>query len=815
MRKYLIWFGVVLASLLVWLAMRNRGPAATGSLRPHSETRAVERGDGPAPLDSPAEIGTGSARDLAAESETSPTFAAAALTKLDPTVVVELRIVDVDGGPIPGAGVETWGPSPRAIATADDQGIARLILPSLPERGVHLEVSADGFFHYRQQRNVTRHPKIVLRHRARISGVVVDAETGAAISGAVVRVPHGECGECPPAEDVTDASGRFALDPVPGSARVGWLATAEGNVGATARLLVPRDATDTRLDIALATGLRLAGRVVDLATSLPVADAVVRHGIDSATSDANGEFALPVDGVVSSQVVVEHPGYAGLSASIDRLDLDVRRVELTLVPLVPITGGVRDATGRPIAGATTRVGRVWGIRDIQDTKPLSGLPTAWRVHDAHALSTTDADGRFRVVGAVAWRSGQELRVTANGYREVQLALPSCPLPGEERVDVVLEPVAHAVITGTLTVNGLPATGYVDWEAGDDSVGARALNGSFRLERVEPGPGELYAYTDDFEEFDLPGAKVSLDIEPSAAVHYDFALEIPMLPISGHVRFPDGRPAAGETVTAAKIGPTFHDNVTADENGAYAISVPAVPEPYMISVGRGGISYRRRDVAAGASGVDIDLGAEGTLRLRTLDARSREPIVDASYEITPLFTNDLGSMSQTAPYASGWREVELAAGSWRVVAHAGERGFSGLWQTARIVSGETSELEFPLQRGVRVALVAGPGCDPPMARAWLVEQSIVEDAKQQLLDPDSPRTPSETLVSGVTIFRNLTIYDDDPQVLDGVPPGHYQLLSAPGFLSPYVDLVFEPDVIVVPDDAETVRFDVVWRKASAR
>ncbi len=814
MRKHLIWFCVVLASLLVWLAMRDRGPAATGSLRPHSETRALERGDGPAPLDSPAETGTGSARDLAAESE------ARAATQSDPevaatpsgaTVVVELRIVDIDGGPIPEAEVETWGSSPRAASTSDAQGVARLAFPSLSARNVYVKVRADGYLHYRNKIFLGQRPPIVLYRIALVAGSVVDAQTGAAIAGARVRVPHERCAEdCPALEAVTDAGGRFGLAGVPAGVDVKWIATAEGYVGASSKLPVPADATDTSLDIALVPGLRLAGRVVDLATSLPVAGANVRQEFDFATSDADGQFALHVGGVLHPQVYVEHPEYASLSARIDRIDPDGRPIELTLVPLVAITGQVRDAMGQPIAGATARVGRNVRTSDVQDAQPLSALPASWSVLHPNAESTTEADGRFRVVGAVAWRSGQALWINADGYRDVQVALPPCPLPGEERVDVVMEPVAaaigYATITGTLTVNGQPAAGYVGW-SGNKYV--RTTSGFFRLERAEAGQGRLFALLDDYENVH---ESVSLTIEPGAAVHHDFAFEFPMLPISGHVRFSDGRPAAGETVLAVVEEHMFMRSAITDDRGAFTITVRDVPEPYSLHVDRGGLHYRREGVAAGESGVDIDLGVMGALRVRAVDARSRQPILDASFQITPLFEHGRGGSAKTAPYASGWRGVELVAGPWRVLALAGNRGFAGAWQTAGIVPGETTELELPLQRGVRVVLAGGTGSDTPLAHAWMVEESLAEEAERLLRDPSGEETVSETLVSGVTIFRNFTIREV-PRALEGVPPGRYQLLSAPGFLSPFVDLVFEPNVLLVPDDVESVRFDVVWRKAS--
>ncbi|MBN1606912.1 MAG: carboxypeptidase regulatory-like domain-containing protein [Polyangiaceae bacterium] len=127
---------------------------------------------------------------------------------------------------------------------------------------------------------------------ARVSGIVVDA-TGGPVSGAVVLVkPEGGTS---PLVTRSEASGRFKVFVAPGL--VDLVAEADGYSRARTQVVAPCD----ELRLTLAPGSTIAGRVLERASSQPVAGVAVTatrtaeiglSDIGSAESDASGQFRI-------------------------------------------------------------------------------------------------------------------------------------------------------------------------------------------------------------------------------------------------------------------------------------------------------------------------------------------------------------------------------------------------------------------------------------------------------------------------------------------------------------------------------------------
>ncbi len=240
------------------------------------------------------------------------------------------------GAPVAGARVEVTSGrdgAPAHVATTDDQGAFRV-------EGLHLapqrvRLTARGYATVERE-GVNPSAPLALtltpQHRVRVT----------------VRTPGGAV-----ARSYRLALRRF----FPADPRAPLRAAADGDIGAVPGL----PAQHVRLDNAT-DGRELAG---------------VPGGLFVCEVHASGwarSFSAPLS-----------------LPALDRAPGEVREVEVTLSRGSALTGVVRDARGRPIAGATVTT---WPAGTVPQSPVLRALQRSRRTRATRAATTTDAAGRF-------------------------------------------------------------------------------------------------------------------------------------------------------------------------------------------------------------------------------------------------------------------------------------------------------------------------------------------------------------------------------------------------------------------------------------
>lgn len=724
---------------------------------------------------------------------------------------VRVRVTNTRGEPIAGARLATLPPWPRAAATTDADGWARM--PSRVDAGctILVEVAAEGYFHYRNQRYAFEESEVVLSAAGTLTGVVRDAQTGAPLPGARLTAFHWSCARgCEHAASVSDAAGRYELGPVRSGGVARVLVECDGYPRILREIPFPPDAGPAQVaDLALERGRAVTGRVVDLDTALPVAGAAVDLEGGSAVTDVDGAFELFARTdreMVSGRA--ERAGYARLAIDLPASEVSRAALELPLVPLVPVSGRVVDANGTPLAGAQVSIDQ--RASSLADAPPLAGLAGGFAVsHDAGTL--TRADGSFASLGLVAWRAAGNVRVWARGRARLELALEGLALPGQPReLELVLAdgfPPSGRIV-GRVTCNGRPASdledslGYLgltlSWE-GPARSGEAALDlyePTYHLD-VEPGDVRLRAQLTAFRESAEATAHLSVLVPPDGDARADLELAFEELSISGTVRSADGSPVPDRHVLATtQVRRPLYEDYTAPvlqplrartgPDGEYALRVPVALSPYVVSTWGG---WRRHDhppVEAGATGVDFVLEVPGTLRVRAVEA--------ATGSAVQAFIEGCSSDGHFSGPAGDWTSFELAPGEWKICAYSEGSGVA-LAEPVQVVSGEHVDLELSLPRGVRVELRWSDAAD--MGEGCLVEASA---ASALSAFPETTETDcrADGLHAGADLHR--FVHGPEPCTVAGVPPGRYRLVARDP------DVRYSPAEIDVPD-VESAVLDV--------
>ncbi|MDP9366090.1 MAG: carboxypeptidase regulatory-like domain-containing protein [Chloroflexota bacterium] len=233
--------------------------------------------------------------------------------------------------------------------------------------------------------------------------VVTDAYTGAPLPGAEVVVGG--------RTETTDHEGRLMLDATDAPAEVAIRSAGYAAAGGQ----LPPGQTG-QLAVALRPSI-VEGRLTDAESGAPVSAAVSAPapGVPgpSARTDAGGRFRL-TDVPPNARLRIEAGDYGVVEEPINNRTTIDRALKVTVV-----TGTVTDAGGAPIAGAT-----------------VSGP-------DGAAAATTDAEGRYRLLGADGLA---ELKVRAPGYVDQTL-----PIPANRQAAVALEPERIKAIYAPLGV----------------------------------------------------------------------------------------------------------------------------------------------------------------------------------------------------------------------------------------------------------------------------------------------------------------------------------------------------------------------------
>ncbi len=642
-----------------------------------------------------------------------------AVILIEPAATVRGRVVDSQGGSVPGVRVSASAAGSRWWRGSDVQALTERdgrfeLTPLQREDAFQLEARRRGFATTRMDvaspADGSDPAPVTLRMlEGRTAwGTVVD-EGGAPISGVEVelrerpetndleamfaRRMNGE--QAPSA--VSDAEGRFQFEDL-ATGRYDLSTRGSGFAPANVPAVeIPSSGRVTEIGtITLSPGVELTGRVVD-ASGQPIEGAeIVAHspsdgmffgvgnlgGDDEpdARSDVNGAFVVPdlaEGGTV--QVSVKREGYASTS----QMGVKVPNLEplvVQLVPAITLTGVVVDEDGEPVEGANLQT------MAEQGTRGAGGFAN---VESLYRSGRSDDSGAFRIEGLV---SGKH-RLTVRSQQHRQTELPPLEVtPGEEPepLRIVLErgarlegrvtdsagrPLAEATIQPVQKRQDLASMMTRDFRAARTDA-----NGDFTLEGLGPGPQSFEASHSDYQ-------KQTLDLEiQDAGNRLDFRLD-PGLEIRGRVIGPNGTPVAGARISADQpnagmvimVGGRGGEGAVTRDDGTFTLKGLS-NGGYTVTASKSGFaSASTEDLVRlegqSVQGIELVLGT-GAAIVGTVSGVDFDQL--SSVQIMAFQaggTGGGGPKMGAATYEGDYRIEGLSSGNWMVMASLAQGGRS--------------------------------------------------------------------------------------------------------------------------------------------
>jgi hypothetical protein len=534
-------------------------------------------------------------------------------------------------------------------------------------------------------------------------------------------------------------------------------------------------------------------------------------------TDADGRFATERRETFRSvHFTVGKEDWAGLA---ERRAGPFDAIELLAVPAAAITGRVVDARGEPVPGAEVRVSLDGALEvehageapDEATLAPYRGQLDSPRVVRALA----DDTGSFRLSPLPWWRTFV-VEASSSGEavaRQVQVRGPASVAHAE----LVVGAGGAAVISGRLALDGVPATGEIDWvgptTAGRVDVGA---DGHYRLRLPEAGRIELTAIPRaDVDGQRLPSAEVfdddqlaSLDVPFGGAVVHDFELAVQRGAFAGRVTTASGSPVSAHRVVGR--GRSDVALTLTDESGSFEVDLATCGQPVELVLSYGEATFRQ-EAARPTSGIGFVVPELGRLRYRVVDLRNRAvagALVSWRREADTRFERLSG-----APEEGGWRAIEAVAGSFDIAATAPDSGLRVAYRR---------DLELGLG-GLDVEIVQEPGVDLSLElveaahldghRLYLVPADAWDDVSEgrldrawrdgaaRWLDLEATRDGTDGHAVGFLDAHAVHPGEDGRATLRGLAPGPHRFRAFPD------DLDLVPETIDVGRSAGPVVVEV--------
>lgn len=485
----------------------------------------------------------------------------------------------------------------------------------------------------------------IVEGAGRIEGFAVDGRTGQPLTsfevscqadrpgfggGSVIRMGRraggrgfGGAGEAVPVEA---PDGRFALEDVPAGK---WqvVVTAKGyQVGRAGGVVVEEATTTDGVEIRVAPGSTLKGRVTDARSGRGVPEATVgvtgeAGGQAIAGSGDGGGLVTDVDGRFEAEglapgrirVSVDHPDYTDWRESVE-LKEGGSSVEVALSRGSSLGGVVLSETRQPMPGAEVA---------------LQGANAPGRGFGGGESATTDASGRFRFDHLVPGRFTLLASVPGQTTESVEAVV----VAGESKDDVSLVLAGGTTIRGV--VSGLPESQRTGVSV--SAIGPReywasvrtGADGRFELADAPPGTISLRATAGDFISDATRSAAGSVTIvegqrEAEAEIVFEGTGAL-----SGRVTR-GGQPVAEARVFVGGGRGASSGSGRTDESGSYRIEGIA-PGDYTVNVqaaqGMGGRAVSKELRIDGESSLDVDLPMARLFGV-VVDGSTKQPLSDA-------------------------------------------------------------------------------------------------------------------------------------------------------------------------------------------
>jgi hypothetical protein len=544
------------------------------------------------------------ARAVAAEPESRPTATAPETVRSAVEAPRSHRLPNVrvqvtcEQKPVVDALVETFADSTPGTARTDEQGTCEVPVPLGPD-AFRIRVTAAGCFH--RQCDMQRWPllPVALPHLVAMSGRVLDAESGEPLAGARIEYNHGQqgCRGCVPDLQVAGQGGEFCFTALPGNERCHFRVRADGHAVCSEMLTTSGGSGPLSHDFRLARGIEVRGRIVEAKSHLPLSDMTLEtNGLELGRSGPDGRFSVRTlpEGDGSARLQVVSSGRCRVSVVIP--ESAWAGVEIVVPPAVVIRGVVKDAVGRPIAGARMHASRSARDRRPADDAPSEGLNLlpGTRVDEEYDSGPpSDSTGQFRTGGVVAGRAyllmGYHPSFEAGKPPKVVIE----PDAVEARCDIVMvakpPPEALGSVTGKFLVDGKPCAAAVWVGNRTERMMRTAPDGRFRIDGLAPGKQNLGRQAsvgaNGTGVIGSPRRRTS-SWSPAKKSKSELEMKSALLAIEGTVRRPDGSPAPDESVAASAMsdGSRVRLSATSDREGRYSIAVPRDEPRWTVSLG---------------------------------------------------------------------------------------------------------------------------------------------------------------------------------------------------------------------------------------
>ncbi|HEX5052689.1 MAG TPA: carboxypeptidase regulatory-like domain-containing protein [Planctomycetota bacterium] len=619
----------------------------------------------------------------------------------------------------------------------------------------------------------------------------------------------------------TDSFGGYELRGAAVGADTSVVARCDGFVEERTTLRV-NEPGRTELNFTLQPAVALALQVVDRDTKAPIAGAAVRQfgpGPVLVRSDAYGRCTLQVGDGRDLHLAVSAIDHCPMSWSWQVTDAANTLVTLPLQGCATLEGRVVDEHGAPLARvfvtAENEADRFERGRLTAAELQALRVPGSVTDDDPDHGTCTDEQGRFTIAvrpAASPWR--------VDGAHDDYVAAQSQPVvlaAAGRRALVELTMRRAGVVHGTVLRNREPFRGTVRGRAvGETAWGLHARiesDGTYELKRVPAGALEIGVFA---EATSSPLHGATVQVVAGQRVQHDFTWQVATGKITGKVASASGRPLADVVVRAATKGAlTEQASSRAGVDGRYTLVVEA-GRSFTICVNRGVTAASRDDVEAGASGVDFVLPDLGHVRLRLLDAASREPVRKSGLWTLAWRTSGAEAFRELRlrPDANGGIDMELPVGAADVVVSMLAAGYAPQHALGLPVLDQAAPepIEVLLERGVqvRVELVgASPaGDDMKDHLLFLLHSSQLDLVRGPFAEQGGP---SNHRINGINMWigepglmhQLLSLKDDGAAVLKGLLPGSYCLRAFPD------EFVFTPAMATVGPGNGTVRLQ--WQR----
>lgn len=496
----------------------------------------------------------------------------------------------------------------------------------------------------------------------------------------------------------TTAGGVARLPAVPGA----YLVAARGPGLATGHAEVVHGArAHGRVELELAPPAVLAGRATRRDGGAPVAGA--RILLAPAAALGLGAPAAPPE-----ETVVARAGgdgafrAAGLAPGLWSLTVEGTGLHPVSLPRVAVPRAA------PLAIALDAVGALAGeVRDA-DGRPVAGAEVVALSRDHAASTRSGADGRF----AVATPAGEYQVLARLGDRAAALPAPAAIAPGATARGLVLRLGPAAILAGAATRDGRPAAGAAVTVTRHETggVAARAVTGAGGAFEVAVAPGAYDVVAA------LPGTTPARASGITAAAGQRFPLALALAPagaLVGAVTDTSGKPLAGARVRVLSRGDGLAGvaplETRTDFEGAWRIDGVEAGRAEVAAEEAGlplGDARAVRVVGGQENRVDLALPPAGALvgKVKAASGRGPAPLGTVVTVVPMRARPGAAQQARALADASGNWTVRVPAGEYRAYAAPAEAALPDLRAApvfARVEPARATRLDL-------TALAAEPG-----------------------------------------------------------------------------------------------------------